>query len=142
MVEYMRSDMFIPNFKTNVLPLRWFADYVMHPVSMWFFRVALKANDRFEYENSTYKFRHFLMEKIGWHGYKIFDYPYARWGTTYSLNFSVIDEMYSTGWEDYDENNIPYWDYDWHTKNPQDDWRLIKPVPYKKEMHENQVDFE
>lgn len=120
-----RMDIFTPKYKTNIVPLRWFADSVMHPISMWFFRMALMANDRFTYEYQSYKFRHNLMEKIGWRGYKIFDYPYSKWGTTYALDISAIDEMYSAGWEDQDENGIFYWDYDWH-EDPEtgDAWRL------------------
>jgi hypothetical protein len=26
---------------------------------------------------------------------------------------------------DYDSNGHAYWDYDWHTNDPADDWRLI-----------------
>jgi hypothetical protein len=46
----MREDIFIPEHRTNILPLRWLANYVFHPISMWFFNTALKANDRLEWD--------------------------------------------------------------------------------------------
>ena len=123
----MREDMFTPEHKTNVLPLRWLANYLFHPVSMWFFRIGLRANDRFEYEWETYKFRHFIMEKIGWNMYRYLDKPYSKWGTVYKWNlpedFKLDDGL---GWDDYDEHGIPYWDYMWHTdETTGDGWRLV-----------------
>lgn len=123
----MREDMFTPEHKTNVLPLRWLANYLFHPVSMWFFRIGLRANDRFEYEWETYKFRHFIMEKIGWNMYHYLDKPYSKWGTVYKWNlpedFKLDDGL---GWDDYDEHGIPYWDYMWHTdETTGDGWRLV-----------------
>ena len=77
----MREDVFIPEHKTRVLPLRWLANYVFHPVSMWFFHIGLNANDRYTYDWNTYKFRHFLMEKFGYWMYYYLDKPYKWWGT-------------------------------------------------------------
>ena len=122
-----RIDMFIPEHKTRVLPLRWLANYVFHPVSMWFFRMGLNANDRWTYEWDTYKFRHFLMEKFGYWMYYYLDKPYTWWGTVYVFkmpdDFKLDDGL---GWDDYDEHGIPYWDYMWHTdETTGDGWRLV-----------------
>ena len=119
--------MFTPEHKTNILPLRWLANYVFHPISMWFFRMGLRANDRYTYEWDTYKFRHFLMETIGFKMYKVLDKPYSAWGTTYVLNMPIdfkLDD--GLGWDDYDERGIPYWDYWWH-EDPLtgDAWRYV-----------------
>lgn len=122
-----RDYLFIPEHKTNILPLRWFANYISEPVSMWFFHMGLKANDRYTYEWDTYKFRHFLMETIGWRMYTILNKPYRKWGTVYRLelplDFKLDDGL---GWDDYDEHNIPYWDYMWH-EDPLtgDAWRYV-----------------
>jgi len=123
----MREEVFIPEQKTKVLPLRWLANYVFHPVSMWFFHIGLNANDRYIYEWDTYKFRHFLMEKFGYWMYYYLDKPYQWWGTFYVFkmpdDFKLDDGL---GWDDYDDRGIPYWDYLW-SEDPDtgDAWRLI-----------------
>lgn len=122
-----REDIFIPEHKTNVLPLRWLANYIFHPTSMWFFHIGLRANDRYTYEWDTYKFRHFLMEKFGYWIYYYLDKPYTWWGTLYKFDlpddFKLDDGL---GWDDYDEFGIPYWDYMWH-EDPitGDAWRYV-----------------
>lgn len=121
-----REEVFIPEHKTRVLPLRWVANYLFEPIAMLFFNISLKANDRFDYAWETYKFRHFLMEKIGWKMYKYLNKPYEWWGTVYKWNppadFKLDDGL---GWDDYDKNGIPYWDYFW-SEDPEtgDAWRL------------------
>lgn len=127
--DYHR-EIFVPEHKTRVLPLRWLANSIFHPVSMWFFHMGLRANDRFTYEYESYKFHHNLMEKIGWRGYKVFDYPYSKWGTYYKFDserLAVIrEEMTSSDWDDYDDNGIPYWYYLWsNDEETGDGWRLI-----------------
>jgi hypothetical protein len=123
-----REDVFIPEHKTNFIPLRFVANNIFHPASMWFFRIGLKANDRFEYAYSTYKFRHFLIEKIGFTFYHYLDKVYSKWGTIYKwnmpLDFNLDDGL---GWDDYDSDGIPYWDYFWH-EDPEtgDAWRYVQ----------------
>lgn len=112
-------------------PLRWFANEFCHRVSMWFFNIGLKANDRFTYDYESYKFRHFLMEKIGWRMHKIFDYPYTKWGTYYKISPEYLkelkEEINRPRWNDYDSDGIPYWYYLWsNDEQTGDGWRLIR----------------
>ena len=44
----MRDNIFVPEHRTNVLPLRWLANYLFHPISIWFFRIGVKANEKLE----------------------------------------------------------------------------------------------
>ena len=124
----MRDDIFIPEHKTNILPLRWLANYVFHPVSMWFFRMGLKANDKFEFDFSETNTLDYLKEKIGFRAYNFLDLPYTWWGTVYVFDRSRIDfdQLGGEDWDDYDDNGIPYWYYLWH-EDPitGDAWRLV-----------------
>ena len=135
----MKEDIFIPEHKTRVLPLRWLANYVFHPVSMWFFNIGLRANDRYTYEWDTYKFRHFLMEKFGYWMYYYLDKPYQWWGTVYVFDSSILKELKEetkgSNWDDYDDSGHAYWEYFWQQGDDGDAFRLI---PYwQKEKNEN-----
>ena len=123
----MRDDVFIPEHKTNILPLRWLANYVFHPISMWFFNMGLKANDKFEYDFSEVNTLDYLKEKIGFKVYNFLDKPYKWWGTVYVMDLERLGiDMSGAAWDDYDENEIPYWYYFWQ-EDPEtgDAWRLI-----------------
>ena len=124
----MKDNIFIPEHRTNVLPLRWLADYVFHPISMWFFHVGLNANDKLEYDYFNATLFDKIKEKIGFRTYKFLNYPYDWWGTIYKMDLSGLnlDLDDGLGWDDYDENGIPYWDYLWH-EDPitGDAWRLV-----------------
>jgi hypothetical protein len=124
----MKDNIFIPEHKTNVLPLRWLANYVFHPISMWFFRIGLRANNKFEYDFSEASFFDYIKEKIGFNVYNFLNYPYDWWGTTYIFDRNAInfDELGGVGWDDYDYTGHPYWDYLWH-EDPEtgDAWRII-----------------
>jgi len=129
----MKDDIFIPEHKTNILPLRWLANYIFHPISMWFFRIGLKANDKFEWDRD-YKWDNRFMEAFGFKLYKLFNYPYEWWGTIYKVDMDkwkedlgeMATDLAGPEWNDYDENGIPYWDYNWH-EDPitGDAWRLV-----------------
>ena len=123
----MREDIFIPEHRTNVLPLRWLANYIFHPISMFFFNIGLRANDKLEYSYSDSNLLDEIKEKAGFRLYKLFDKPYTWWGTLYKMDLSDLDlDMSGSDWDDYDENGIPYWDYFWH-EDPEtgDAWRLV-----------------
>ena len=130
----MREYIFIPEHKTSVLPLRWLANYVFHPVSMWFFSMGLKANDQLEYDYPSATLLDEIKEKIGFKVYNFLNHPYDWWGTTYILDKNLLSDITGLGWDDYDENGIPYWDYFWH-EDPEtgDGWRLVN----KKDWHTN-----
>ena len=91
---------------------------------MWFFRIGLRANDRLEYD-SEYKWYNKFLEWCGWNWYKVFDKPYSKWGTVYKF-VGKLDDLGGSGWDDYDDAGIPYWDYWWH-EDPEtgDAWRLV-----------------
>ena len=124
----MREDIFIPEHRTRILPLRYLANYVFHPISMFFFKIGLRANDRIEYDYQ-YRWYNKFLESFGWKWYKIFDKPYAWWGTIYGLDPEYVKNLNleDSSWDDYDENGIPYWDYFWHN-DPEtgDGWRLVQ----------------
>ena len=120
----MRENMFIPKHNTKVLPLRWLVNHIFHPISMVFFRIGLRANDRLEYD-SEYKWYNKFLEWFGWNWYKIFDKPYSKWGTVYKF-VGNLDDLGGSDWDDYDENGIPYWNYFWHNdEETGDGWRLV-----------------
>ena len=124
----MRDNIFVPEHRTNVLPLRWLANYVFHPISMWFFHIGLRANDKFEYDFSEATFFDYIKEKIGFNVYNFLNYPYEWWGTVYVFDSSKInlDELGGVGWDDYDYTGHPYWDYFWHEDEETGDaWRLV-----------------
>ena len=123
----MTKDIFVPEHRTNVLPLRWLANYIFHPISMVFFKIGLKANDQIYESNEGYTIMDEIKEKVGYRLYNFFDKPYTLWGTIYKMDLSGLDlDMSGPGWDDYDENGIPYWYYFWH-EDPitGDAWRLV-----------------
>lgn len=123
----MREHIFTPEHRTRILPLRYLANYVFHPISMWFFNMGLRANDKFEYDFSKTTILDSLKEKIGFNLYHLLNNPYDKWGTIYVMNLEGLDfDMSSANWDDYDENGVPYWDYLWHEDPVTGDaWRLI-----------------
>lgn len=120
----MREHIFIPEHRTNILPLRWLANYIFHPISMWFFHIGLRYNDKIEW-NKDYKWHNRFMEAFGFRLYNLFNYPYDWWGTIYKMDIDL--DMSGEGWDDYDENGHPYWYYTEWQENPEtgDAWRLI-----------------
>lgn len=71
-------------------PLRWIANGIFHPISMWFFRTGLKANDHLEWDIEYTKLNKFI-EHVTFKLYKIFDYPYSKWGTYYTVDYEIED---------------------------------------------------
>lgn len=122
----MREKLFIPKHNTNVLPLRWLANYIFHPISMVFFRSSINLNE----DNLDVD----LLEKSSnsalfmWKLYNFFDKPYSKWGTYYEMDPEVMAAFKQEvgEWSDYDEYGSPYWHYWWH-EDPEtgDGWRLI-----------------
>ena len=86
-----------------------------------------KANDQIYESNEGYTIMDEIKEKVGYRLYNFFDKPYTLWGTIYKMDLSGLDlDMSGPGWDDYDENGIPYWYYFWH-EDPitGDAWRLV-----------------
>lgn len=125
-VRAMREDIFIPVHRTRILPLRYLANYLFHPISMIFFRIGLRANYQIYESGEGYTIWDELKEKIGFRLYNFFDKPYSKWGTTYIFDKNCLDDLGGSEWNDYDENGIPYWYYLWH-EDPitGDAWRLV-----------------
>jgi hypothetical protein len=111
---------FTAEHKTNNLILRFIANQVFHPLSMVFFTMGLKYNEKL-----PLTLPNMAMETLGFRLYKILDIPYSKWGTLYKLDLSSFDLDDGLGWDDYDEHGIPYWDYLWH-EDPitGDAWRI------------------
>ena len=123
----MRKDVFIPEHRTNVLPLRWLANYVFHPISMLFFKISLKHSNHV-WGDEDNKFHRF-MSSFGWKTYRLFDMPYSKWGTIYIMSnyLKSVMEMPGAEWSDYDENGHPYWYYTEWQEDPLtgDAWKLV-----------------
>lgn len=121
----MRENLFKPEHRTNVLPLRWLANYIFHPISMLFFKLSLKWNE--DNWDSDLLTESTAKSIYAWKIYNFMNYPYEWWGTVYVFNTENLDDLGGSGWDDYDENGIPYWDYLWH-EDPQtgDAWRLVE----------------
>jgi hypothetical protein len=119
LIDYL----FIPEHRTKILPLRWLANYILHPISMWFFRIGLRHNDKIEWDKD-YKWHNRFMEAFGFRLYSLFNYPYDWWGTIYKIDIDMSGE----GWDDYDKNGHPYWYYTEWQEDPEtgDAWRLTK----------------
>ena len=81
---------------TKILPLRWFAN-LCGEVSGF---VILKA--AYLEENNNFGLRHKVYSFI----YSVTWPVYFKFGTFYEYNF----DMNGDGWNDYDENGIPYWE--------------------------------
>lgn len=130
----MRNSIFIPEHRTNIYPLRWIANYLFHPISMFFFRIGLRANHQIYDSNEGYSILDEIKEKFGFKLYNLLNRPYDQWGTIYKFempeDFKLNDGL---GWDDYDENGIPYWDYFWH-EDPitGDAWRLVTKKDWQK----------
>jgi hypothetical protein len=72
----------IPEHKTNILPLRWFANACNHLSARPLWR-AIDHEDFARYNNQP-------LSKAGhrwWRLYQIIDAPYRRWGTTYRMDW-------------------------------------------------------
>lgn len=100
--------------RTNILPLRWFANLCGHVAC----RVILPISNMDEDGNYGVKYKLYgFIYKITWP-------PYSKFGTFYVWT----GDLGGAGWDDYDENGHPYWlFYEWQ-EDPEtgDAWRLIK----------------
>lgn len=74
-----------PIHKTKVLPLRWLANYVFEPISMYFFdkslRIYFRDEDGIEAMTPKLEKKMKIYSKL----YNILNVPYSKWGTTYLL---------------------------------------------------------
>ena len=71
----------IPEHKTNILPLRWFANACNH-LSSYPLHKALRYEIKYENKETMPKARY-----RWWKLYDIIDAPYRRWGTTYRMDW-------------------------------------------------------
>jgi hypothetical protein len=80
---------FIPVHQSSP-PLRWIANGIFHPISMWFFKIGLRANDNLEWD-TQYTLWNKFVEHTTFKLYEIFDYPYSKWGTYYTIDYEIED---------------------------------------------------
>jgi len=100
--------------KTNILPLRWFAN-LSGEIAGW---SILRASYLDEKEDYGWKYKmHSFIWSITWP-------TYSKFGTVYMWT----GDLGGAGWDDYDENGHPYWlFYEWQEDLITGDaWRLIK----------------
>lgn len=100
--------------KTNILPLRWFAN-LCGEIAGW---SILKA--AYMDEDKDYGFMYKVHSKIF-----SFTWPIShKFGTFYRIDMDMLGK----GWDDYDDNGHPYWYYTEWQEDPitGDAWRLVK----------------
>ena len=94
--------------RTNIIPLRIIGNICGGFAGNHIFKAMLLDEE----ENYGLKYKyHGLM-------WKYLNKPYEWWGTYYMVNMEAWGEhldqlkvdMSGSGWDDYDENGIPYWD--------------------------------
>jgi hypothetical protein len=71
----------IPEHKTNILPLRWFANWCNH-LSSYPLHKALRYEIKYENVETLPKACY-----RWWKLYDIIDAPYRKWGTTYLVDW-------------------------------------------------------
>ena len=111
--------------KTKILPLRWIGNILGEYAGNHLVKCVNMDEDE------EYGLRYKYHAKM----YKVLNKPYELWGTYYMIDIDKWKEeldqmqidMSGSGWDDYDENGIPYWDYMWH-EDPEtgDAWRYVK----------------
>lgn len=77
--DYISSFKTIPQHKTRILPLRWFANFCNVYPANWALRKALR--EEYKVEDTDLP-----LSKAGhrwWKIYSILNAPYERWGTTH-----------------------------------------------------------
>ena len=80
-------------------PLRWIANWAGSVATSGILDISYMEDDG--YFGWKYKIRLFLWKTF---------YPiYSKYGTHYKLNW----DLSGPGWDDYDENGVPYWEQ-WH----------------------------
>ena len=91
----MREDNLKVN-KTNILPLRWFAN-MCGDIAGW---AILRISYQDELEDFGWRYKlHSTIWKITWP-------VYYKFGTFYEFSF----DMSGDGWNDYDSEGVPYWE--------------------------------
>lgn len=95
-------------------PLRWIANWAGSIASSGIVKTTYMEEDE---KTNTFKYKYYCFL------WSTFWPIYHRWGTFYIMDI----DMSGPEWDDYDENGIPYWDYDWH-EDPEtgDAWRIVK----------------
>jgi hypothetical protein len=71
-------------------PLRWFVNGVLHRISMYYFTKGLIISEKYDNQMTP---RQYKKLNRFYRFYRIFDKPYQRWGTTYSLDKLDFAEM-------------------------------------------------
>lgn len=100
--------------KTNILPLRWFAN-LCGEIGGWAILKAAYLDEDGKY-GLKYDFYGFIYSKTS---------PiYQKWGTFYKIEF----DMSGKAWDDYDDNGHPYWYYTEWQEDPEtgDAWKLVR----------------
>jgi hypothetical protein len=102
-------------------PLRWFANFCNHIGTPHILKMFYMQDELNKTSGIKWNYHSFMWNWT----YAV----YKRWGTYYKMNMLLDelkhDEVLNKLGSDYDSDGHAYWDYDWHTNDPADDWRLI-----------------
>lgn len=89
--------------RTKILPLRWIGNISGEFAGNHLLKAVYLDED------GDFNWRYTYHAKM----YKILNKPYEIWGTYYMLDIEAMKkDLEGSGWDDYDENGIPYWDKD------------------------------
>lgn len=89
--------------RTNVLPLRWIGNFLGNIASNHLVKAVYMDED------GDFNWRYTYHAKM----WKMLSKPSKLWGTYYMLDIDAIKkDLEGSGWNDYDENGIPYWEKD------------------------------
>lgn len=72
-----------PEHKTNILPLRWLVNFSNLYISSFALNRALYQEDKAYYHKTKLSKRGYMWWKL----YRILDWPYSKWGTTYVVDW-------------------------------------------------------
>ena len=87
--------------RTRIWPLRWIGNFLGGYAGNHLVKC-------FDYdEDGKYGFAYKYHAKM----WKYLNKPYTWWGTYYQLDIEgMIKDLDGAGWDDYDEDGIPYWE--------------------------------
>ena len=71
-------------------PLRWFVDFVLHRISIYYFIKGLRISDKYGDQMTSRQYKKILRAH---RKYDFFDKPYQKWGTYYKIDFDFTEDV-------------------------------------------------
>jgi hypothetical protein len=83
MDDFMGGYTSTPEHRTNILPLRWFGNFMNRYASHFVLHMALIHEERADIKMTSLSKRGHMW----WRLYHLLDAPYKKWGTVYRLDW-------------------------------------------------------